>query len=100
MREGVLSSVMGNRSGRLKPTACREYLRKQTAEAWAGIVSALVEKATAGSVPHATLLAKLAGFEQRPTASTEPKRRGKSLAQQLREQMEELEARNIAEFGE
>ncbi len=80
--------------------SCRNYIRKEASNRWNVIVGNLLDKAEGGSVPHITLVAKLAGFEQGPMPPREPRRRTKSLARQLREKMEELEARNIAEFGE
>lgn len=84
----------------IHPRRWRTHLRKEAADRWRVIVRSLLSKAEEGSVPHIALLAKLAGFEQGPMPPPEPKRRTKSLAQQLREEMEELDARNIAEFGE
>ncbi len=99
MREEMAGRV-GRPRRRLRANACRDYLRERTEDAWKAIVQSLVDEAKAGSVPHITLLARLAGFEQRPAAPSMPERRGKSFARQLREQMEELHARNTAEFGE
>jgi hypothetical protein len=84
----------------MSPWRCRRHIREQASEVWNVIVSNLLQKAKGGSVPHIALVVKLAGFEQGPMPPREPKQREKSLAQQLREEMEELEARNIAEFGE
>jgi hypothetical protein len=78
---------------------CRNYVRTEASNRWNVIVGNLLDKAEEASVPHITLVVKLAGFEQGPMPR-EPKRRTKSLARQLREEMEALEARNIAEFGE
>ena len=83
-----------------RPRACRVYIRREAARAWPVIVNSLIGKAKEGSVPHTSLVAKLAGFEQRPEPPREPKRRKKGLARRLLEEMQEHEARNIAEFGE
>ena len=85
---------------RVPPHRCRDHIRNEAGKRWVPIVTNLLLSAERGSVPHIALVAKLAGFEQGPRVPCPPKRRTKSLAQELREEMEALEARNIAEFGE
>ena len=83
----------------IPPRRCRNYIRKEASIRWNVIVGNLLDKAQEASVSHIALVAKLAGFELGPMPPRAPKR-ARSLARQLREEMEELEARNIAEFGE
>lgn len=80
------------------PRNCRDYLRRQTADAMPEIVSAFVDEAKEGSVAHFNALAKVGGFDQR-TASDTPKRRRKSLARQLLDEVEKYEAKQAAELA-
>jgi len=80
------------------PKNCRNFIRKQTADAMPKIVATFVKKAEDGSVPHFTSLAKVGGFDQRAGAAEAPKkRRTRSLARQLLDEVELYEARVAAE---
>ena len=64
------------------------------------IVEKFVEKAKGGSVPHFTSLAKVGGFDQKPSASDAPRRQRRSLARQLLDEVERYEAQQAAEIAE
>jgi len=61
------------------------------------IVKTFVDKAKNGSVPHFTSLAKVGGFDQHSLRSEAPKRKRKSLARQLLDEVERYEAQQAAE---
>ena len=76
--------------GAPRPKYCRTFARNRMAEAMPEIVEALVDKAKAGSVAHAKALAELSGLTKAETASPKAvKRRGKSFAGMLLEQIGE-----------
>ncbi len=79
------------------PRRCREFIRRQAANAMPEIVKAFVEKAKGGSVPHFTSLAKVGGFDQRPAAADTPKPVRRSLARQLLDEVERYEAQQAAD---
>ena len=81
------------------PRNCRNFIRKHTANAMPDIVNTFVDRAKGGSVPHFTSLAKMGGFDQRPVPFEAPKRRRKSLARQLLDEVEKYEARQAAELA-
>jgi hypothetical protein len=81
------------------PQNCRNFIRKQTANAMPDIVNTFVDKAKEGSVPHFTSLAKVGGFDQRSGAAEAPKRKRRSLARQLLDEVEKYEARQAAELA-
>jgi hypothetical protein len=78
-----------------KPRFCRNYARRKVADAMPSIVDSFVQRAKDGSVPHFSSLAKFGGFDQRPMPSAAPKRRDRSLARQLLDEVDEYEARNF-----
>jgi len=80
------------------PNNCRNFIRRQTANAMPDIVNKFVDKAKEGSVPHFTSLAKVGGFDQRSGApEMTMKRKTRSLARQLLDEAERYEARLAAE---
>jgi hypothetical protein len=79
------------------PKHCRNFIRRQTADAMPKIVETFVKKAEEGSVPHFTSLAKVGGFDQRKGAPETKKRKTRSLARQLLDEVERYEARLQAE---
>jgi hypothetical protein len=79
------------------PHNCRNFIRRQTANAMPAIVSAFVESAKKGSVPHFASLAKVGGFDQRTGAAEASKRKRRSLARQLLDEVERYEADQAAE---
>lgn len=83
----------------LRPRSCRTYLRKRLAASWPVVVQNLLTNAEKGSVSHINLAVKLVGFDSRPEPKQVRKPREKSFAKQLLEEIDELEKRNIAEFG-
>ena len=82
------------------PRNCREFIRRQAANAMPEIVAMFVDKAKDGSVPHFTSLAKVGGFDQKPSASDGPRRQRRSLARQLLDEVERYEAQQAAELAE
>lgn len=80
------------------PRKCRDFIRRQAADAMPEIVEVFVEKAKGGSVPHFTSLTRVGGFDQRPSSSELPKRRGKSLGRQLLDEVERYEKQQAAEL--
>ena len=64
------------------------------------IVAAFVDKAKRGSVPHFTSLAKVGGFDQKPSASDAPRHQRRSLARQLLDEVERYENQQAAELAE
>lgn len=81
------------------PRRCRDFIRKQAAEAMPEIVKIFVDEAKKGSVRHFASLTKVGGFDQRPSASEAPKRRRKSLGRQLLDEVEKYEAMQAAELA-
>ena len=81
------------------PHNCRNFIRRQTANAMPDIVNTFVDKAKEGSVSHFASLAKVGGFDQRSGSTEAPKRRRKSLAHQLLEEVEKYEAKQAAELA-
>jgi hypothetical protein len=73
--------------GAPRPGNCRVYARKRMAESMQEIVQALTEKAKGGSVPHTKMLAELSGLTRGEVAPKVVKRRGKSLAGLLLEEL-------------
>ena len=94
---GPAASSTTNQAKSPSPRRCREFIRRETAHAMPSIVGAFVEKAQKGSVPHFNALAKVGGFDYRSGSSEAPKRRRKSLARQLLDEVEEYEAKQAAE---
>jgi hypothetical protein len=78
-----------------RPSQCRDYTREAVAESLPTIIKTFVSEAKSGSVPHFNHLAKFGGFDLRPIPAS-VKRKGKSLAQSLLEDMKEHEAKMIA----
>jgi hypothetical protein len=67
------------RGERLKrPAGCREYMRRELAKEFPGIMEGFVKAAKTGSVPHVKLATELL----KPTRKTAP-RRDKTVAQLL-----------------
>lgn len=85
-------SGISSRKKSPRPAQCRNFARDAVAESMPDIVKSFVEKAKDGSVPHFNLLTKLGGFDQRP-ASPPSKRRGKSFARRLLDDMKQHEAK-------
>lgn len=79
------------------PRNCRDFIRKKTADAMSEIMTAFVDKAKEGSVPHFTSLTKVGGFDQRPGTSQAPKRRRRSLPQRMLDEVERYDATLAAE---
>jgi hypothetical protein len=82
------------------PHNCRNFIRKKTAAAMPEIVEAFVQEAKGGSVSHFTSLAKVGGFDKAPAAAPQPKRRGKSLARRLLDEVERFEAKHGIQPGQ
>jgi hypothetical protein len=80
------------------PRRCRDFIRREAADAMPEIVTAFVDRAKGGSVPHFASLAKVGGFDQRPSSEA-PKRRGKSLGRQLLDEVEKYEAKQAAQLA-
>ena len=78
-----------------KPSQCRNFTREAVAKSMPDIVDTFVDEAKKGSVSHFNLLSKFAGFDQRPIPAP-PKRRGKSVARRLLDNMKEHEAKMVA----
>lgn len=78
-----------------RPAQCRNFIRSAVAESMPLIVGAFVEQATDGSVSHFNLLTKVGGFDHRPLPAP-TRRRGKSFAQRLLDNIEEHEAKMLA----
>ena len=81
------------------PGKCRDFIRRQTADAMPAIVNTFVGQAREGSVPHFNALTKVGGFDQHPAKPEAPKRRRKSLARQLLDEVEKYEAKQAAELA-
>jgi hypothetical protein len=75
------------------PRNCRSFIRRKTADAMPAIVEAFVKEATEGSVRHFATLAKVGGFDK-PAPDPPPRRRGKSLARRMLDEVERFEARH------
>jgi hypothetical protein len=56
----------------LRPSGCREYMRKQLAKEFPGIMSGFVKAAKTGSVPHVKLATEL----MKPTRVGTPRKKG------------------------
>jgi hypothetical protein len=78
-----------------RPSQCRNYTRKAVAESFPDIIETFVDEAKGGSVSHFNQLAKFGGFDLRPIPAP-GKRKGKSFAQRLLDDMKEHEAKMIA----
>ena len=78
-----------------RPSQCRDYTREAVAESLPEIIDTFVDEAKSGSVSHFNHLAKFGGFDLRPIPAS-VKRKGKSFAQSLLEDMKEHEAKMIA----
>jgi hypothetical protein len=76
--------------GAPRPKYCRTYTRKRVAEALPDIVAKFVQEAKRGSVPHARALATLGGLDRGDVVPKVVRRRGKSLGQQLMEELGEV----------
>jgi hypothetical protein len=72
-----------------RPRYCRTYARNRVAEALPEIVETFVQQAKKGSVPHARALAGWGGLDKGEVPPRIVRRRGKSLGQQLLEEMGE-----------
>lgn len=66
----------------LRPAQCRDYMRRELAREFRGIVRGFVEGAKKGSYQHVKLAAELIDAEPRP------RKKGKSSVRRLIEQME------------
>ncbi|MBB5057226.1 hypothetical protein HDF16_001911 [Granulicella aggregans] len=77
------------------PGQCRNYTRKAVAKSLPDIIVTFVAQAKGGSVSHFNHLAKFGGFDLRPIPAS-VKRKGKSFAQRLLNNMKEHEAKMIA----
>jgi len=75
------------------PKNCRSFIRRKTADAMPAIVDAFVKEAAEGSVRHFATLAKVGGFDK-PNPDPPPRRRGKSLARRMLDEVERFEARH------
>jgi len=91
------SAAKGKKSP--SPKNCRNFIRRKTANAMPDIVKTFVDKAKNGSVPHFTSLAKVGGFDQHSGATEAPKRKRRSLARQLLDEVERYEATQAAELA-
>lgn len=78
-----------------RPSQCRNYTREAVAKSMPTIVRTFVDQAEGGSVPHFNQLAKFGGFDLRPLPAPR-KRKGKSFARRLLDDMKEHEAKMIA----
>ena len=74
---------------------CRAFARKRMAEEMPGIVSALIEGTKGGSVPHAKVLLELTGVTKDPPKPKVVKRRGKTLAGRLLEEIAEMKKQGL-----
>lgn len=81
------------------PRKCRDFIRRETANAMPAIVSTFVEEARMGSVAHFNALARVGGFDQRSAQNEAPKPKRRSLARQLLDEVERYEARQAAELA-
>jgi len=75
--------------GAPRPRYCREYARKRLAEAAPKLVDAFLERSIGGSVQHLKVLMELTGIAKEPVVPKVAKRRGKTLAAQLLEELGE-----------
>jgi len=75
---------------------CRTYTRSRVAEALPDIVKTFVERAKAGSVPHARALASLGGLDKGDVVEKTDRRRGKSLGRRLSEELDRIKERAAA----
>jgi hypothetical protein len=75
--------------GAPRPRYCREYARKRLAEAAPKLVDAFLEKSIGGSVQHLKLLIELTGITKDPVVPAVKRRRGKTIAAQLLEELGE-----------
>ena len=98
--ENSLEAFPPKRKKSPSPQNCREFIRRQAANAMPEIVRTFVKKAKDGSVPHFTSLAKVGGFDQKPSAADAPRRQRRSLARQLLDEVERYEAQQAAELAE
>jgi hypothetical protein len=78
-----------------RPSQCRDYTREAVAESLPEIIDTFVDEARSGSVSHFNHLAKFGGFDLRPVPAS-AKRKGKSFARRLLDDMKEHEAKMIA----
>jgi hypothetical protein len=76
-----------------RPKYCRTYTRKRVAEALPEIVERFIAEAKRGSVPHAKALANLGGLDKGDVVPKVKKRRGKSLAGILLDELKKPPAR-------
>ncbi len=65
---------------------CRTYTKKRVAEALPAIAERFVEEAKKGSIQHAKVLIRLSGLDAKDVPK-QAKRRGKSLAGRLLEEL-------------
>lgn len=75
--------------GAPRPRYCREYARKRLAEAAPKLVDAFLKKSIGGSVQHLKVLLEMTGIAKEPVVPVVKKRRGKTIAQQLLEELGE-----------
>jgi hypothetical protein len=68
---------------------CREYARKRLAEAAPKLVDAFLKKSIGGSVQHLKVLMDLTGITKEPVVAPVTKRRGKTIARQLLDELGE-----------
>lgn len=89
-------ALTANRRKAPSPRRCRDFIRREAADAMPDIVKTFVQKAKDGSVPHFASLTKIGGFDKRPVAEA-PKRLRRSLGRQLLDEVERYEAGQTAE---
>lgn len=75
--------------GAPRPRYCRTFARARVAEALPEIVKKFAEEARKGSIPHMKMLAKIGGLDSGDVVPKATKRRGKSVARLLLENLRE-----------
>lgn len=75
--------------GAPRPRQCRDYARKRLAESAPALVDAFLREARGGSVQHLKALMDLTGITKDPVKPKVKRRRGKSVAAQLLEELGE-----------
>ena len=75
--------------GAPRPRYCRTFARARVAEALPEIVKKFAEEARKGSIPHMKMLAKIGGLDSGDVVPKATRRRGKSVARLLLENLRE-----------
>jgi hypothetical protein len=83
-------------TGAPRPKFCRTYAKKRVAEALPAIAERFVEEAKKGSIQHAKVLIRLSGLDGKDVPKP-AKRRGKSLAGRLLEELRKRPERSKEE---